>query len=190
MFLLGFIVLGIAIGLLRGGSLWSLSNLHFRSVWLIPLGVVLQFVALSGVLPPLPDWGDPSPVVHVLSYCALLAGLVLNWRLWPLRMLTLGGLANFAAIVENGGYMPASPAAMQTAGTLERFQASARDNRLSNSVLMDDHTALPWLGDVFALPADWPLANIFSVGDVLIGLGACLLIVESMGQRQLVAREA
>jgi hypothetical protein len=28
-----------------------------------------------------------------------------------------------------------------------------------------------FLGDVFAIPASWPLGNVFSVGDVLIGAG-------------------
>jgi hypothetical protein len=41
-------------------------------------------------------------------------------------------------------------------------------------------TALHWtskgalaafLGDVFSLPASWPLSNVFSVGDILIALG-------------------
>jgi hypothetical protein len=31
---------------------------------------------------------------------------------------------------------------------------------------------LGFLGDVFAIPASWPLSNVFSVGDVLIAVGA------------------
>ena len=27
---------------------------------------------------------------------------------------------------------------------------------------------LQWLGDVFAIPKGWPLANVFSVGDVVV----------------------
>ena len=30
---------------------------------------------------------------------------------------------------------------------------------------------LAFLGDVFSLPASWPLSNVFSIGDVLIALG-------------------
>ena len=30
---------------------------------------------------------------------------------------------------------------------------------------------LAFLGDVFSLPASWPLSNVFSVGDILIALG-------------------
>ncbi len=42
----------------------------------------------------------------------------------------------------------------------------------TNSTLIHAGTALPFLGDVFALPRPIPLANVFSVGDVLIGVGA------------------
>ena len=35
---------------------------------------------------------------------------------------------------------------------------------------------VPWLGDVFAVPAGWPAANVFSVGDVLIVAGVFLAL--------------
>jgi len=41
---------------------------------------------------------------------------------------------------------------------------------VNSGVLPDPH--LPWLGDVFWIPAGWPLANVFSIGDLLIMLGA------------------
>jgi hypothetical protein len=59
--------------------------------------------------------------------------------------------------------MPASPSAMAGAGlNLEPgFQ---------NSTALAE-PRLAFLGDVFYLPASWPLSNVFSVGDVLIALG-------------------
>ena len=59
--------------------------------------------------------------------------------------------------------MPASPSAMAGAGlNLEPgFQ---------NSTALAE-PRLAFLGDVFHLPASWPLSNVFSVGDVLIALG-------------------
>ena len=35
---------------------------------------------------------------------------------------------------------------------------------------------LAFLGDVFYIPASWPLSNVFSVGDVLIALGVAWAI--------------
>jgi hypothetical protein len=44
-------------------------------------------------------------------------------------------------------------------------------------------TRLWFLGDVFAIPAGWPLANVFSVGDVLILLGAAVASFRVSGTR-------
>ncbi len=42
---------------------------------------------------------------------------------------------------------------------------------------------LAFLGDVFAIPAGWPGANVFSVGDVVIVLGALLALHALCGSR-------
>jgi hypothetical protein len=60
--------------------------------------------------------------------------------------------------------MPASADALAAAGlpaTEPGFESSAG--------LADPRLA--FLGDVFAIPASWPLSNVFSVGDVCIGAG-------------------
>ena len=67
-------------------------------------------------------------------------------------------------IALNGGTLPASASALKSAG-LELDPAEF----LNSGVLADPR--LPWLGDVFAIPAGWPLANVFSIGDVLILCG-------------------
>lgn len=67
-------------------------------------------------------------------------------------------------IALNGGTLPASPSALCTAGgDLDSSEF------LNSGVLTDPH--LPWLGDVFAIPEGWPLANVFSIGDVLVLAG-------------------
>ncbi len=43
----------------------------------------------------------------------------------------------------------------------------------------------PFLGDIFVLPRPLPLANVFSIGDVLIGLGGALFILRTMHVRVL-----
>jgi hypothetical protein len=49
----------------------------------------------------------------------------------------------------------------------------------SNSALIPDPVLGP-LTDIFALPAWLPFANVFSIGDVLIGVGIVLVIVKAM----------
>ena len=44
---------------------------------------------------------------------------------------------------------------------------------------------LAFLGDNFVLPRPVPLANVFSIGDVLIGVGGALFVFQAMHGRVL-----
>jgi hypothetical protein len=100
----------------------------------------------------------------VAAYPILAVFLVANRRLPGMPLVALGGAMNLLAISVNGGVMPASPSALAGAGL-----AVHPSGFHSSAVLPDPRLA--FLGDVFFIPASWPLSNVFSVGDVLIGLG-------------------
>jgi hypothetical protein len=72
--------------------------------------------------------------------------------------------------------MPASPAALVAAGL------PVDEPGFQNSTAVDD-PRLAFLGDVFAIPASWPLSNVFSVGDVLIGVGLAWGVHRICGSR-------
>jgi len=75
--------------------------------------------------------------------------------------------------------MPASPDSLRTAGFEERL-ASPQGGTYNNSTLVNEETRLWFLTDIFALPASLPLANVFSIGDVMLALGVCRLIYVAM----------
>ena len=54
--------------------------------------------------------GDAVPVVYVLSNVAVLAAVLRNLALRGMAIIAVGAVCNLAAIVANGGYMPADPA--------------------------------------------------------------------------------
>ncbi len=176
MLLLAAILLGLALGRLLGGSWSNLGNLQFRHGWLILVALALQLAAFSRAGP----LGELAPAAHLLSYVLLLAGIALNWRYMGLRLLGLGTLLNLAVIACNGGYMPAMPEALIGAGQADLLARLQADGVLGNTTLMTDTTCLPWLGDIFYVPSFVPMALVFSVGDVLIALGALLLVVQTM----------
>jgi hypothetical protein len=68
--------------------------------------------------------------------------------------------------------MPASSAALAAAGL-------DGPGSHTNSIVLE-HPALEPLTDIFAIPAGWPLANVFSVGDVILGVGIVAVIVLAM----------
>jgi Family of unknown function (DUF5317) len=102
--------------------------------------------------------------------------LAANWRVPGMRLVALGGALNLVAICANGGVMPASPAALAGAGL------AGDEPGFQNSAAVAD-PRLAFLGDVFYVPASWPLSNVFSVGDVLIALGVAWALHRVSGSR-------
>jgi MFS family permease len=150
---------------IAGGRLGALADLRFRHLWLLALGLGLQILIIS--VAPGGD-GPLHQAGHVLSYALAGAFLVLNRRVPFLWLVGSGGLMNFTAILANDGIMPASRSALRTAGL-------AVESGFTNSASLP-HPRLPFLGDVFAIPAGLPLSNVFSAGDILIVLGALVLL--------------
>ncbi len=150
-------------------TLDGLARIRIRHAWLVALAIGTQ-IAIIEVLP------DRLPLavaagLHLASYGAALAFVWLHRRQLGIAVIGLGGLANLAAIAANDGQMPAAPAAAEAAGLDERADA---DDGFENSTSTED-ARLAALGDVFAIPEPWPLANVFSVGDVAIVVGAGVL---------------
>lgn len=167
MFLLYAVVIGVVLALATGGRLERLAGLRFRAGWLVALGFLVQIVLF---LEPISERvGDAGPPLYVASTAAVFAAVVLNVGIRGMILIAVGAAANLTAILANGGFMPADPGALAALG-------HAINPGYSNSALVA-RPALWILTDVFALPRGLPLANVFSIGDVLIGAGVVAVIV-------------
>ncbi len=160
MFLIAVVVLAAVTVPLFGGRLGALVEVRLRHVWAIFAALGLEIAALE--LPGLPDWLRAA--LLVVAYPVGAVFLAANWRVPGVPLIALGAACNLVAIAANGGVMPASPTALARAGL--PVDAPGFHNSAS---LADPRLA--FLGDVFFIPASWPLSNVFSVGDVLIALG-------------------
>jgi Family of unknown function (DUF5317) len=170
MFLLYAIVVGIVLGYVLGGRLSGLATLDFKWAPLALLGLAIQIVLFSA---PVSDRvGDLGPVIYVGSTGLVLVVVLRNIRIAGMPLVALGAASNLLAIVANGGYMPASPEAAGAAGRVEA-------TTYSNSAIVEGAVFVP-LTDIFALPAWLPFHNVFSIGDVLIGVGVAMAIVVAM----------
>jgi hypothetical protein len=161
-----------------GGRLSALEEVRLRWVWLVALAFAIQVLIVTVV----PE-GDETlhRVVHLLTYALAGACVVRNLDLRFVWVVALGGLLNFIAIAANGGVMPASRGALDSAGL------EVESGSFANSDFVSD-AHVWWLGDVFAIPAGWPGANVFSVGDALMLLGALLVLHAATGSRLFAAR--
>jgi len=170
MFILYALVVGLVLGLLLGGRPAGLASLQFRWPWLIIGGLLIQVVLFSDQVATVV--GNLGPWIYVGSTGLVFLGVLRNIDISGMKIVALGAASNLAAIVANGGYMPASRSALEALGKTD-------PTIYSNSASLA-HPALEPLTDIFALPAWLPSANIFSVGDVLIALGVVVVIVASM----------
>ena len=166
MILIATLILCVATVPLAGGRIMRLGNIHFKRAWAGLAALSLQY-AIMRLFPE----GDASlhGILHLASYGLMFYFLAANLAVPGLWLIGLGGACNALAIAANNGVMPAQPAALATAGIVEV------PGEFSNSAAVED-PKLWLLGDVFALPAGTPMANVFSVGDILLLLGAFILL--------------
>lgn len=179
MLLLYAVLIGLVAGLISGGKFAALGSTHIR-LWPVALiGLMAQLLLFSSPLAAVVGpWG---PSLYVVSTVLVLMALVWNLRQPGFWLIILGALANFAVIVLNGGQMPASADAWQVLTGVATVPATD----FSNSALIGPNTVLPFLGDVFVLPRPIPMANVFSIGDVLIGVGGAVFVFQAMHGRVL-----
>ena len=181
MFILYAVLAGLLIGLVTRGSVTRLGDLRFAWASLIVAGMAIQMLLFST---PLGDaLGSWAVVAYVASNVAVLIAVGRNLAIPGLRIVLVGGTSNLLAISLNGGYMPANPDAL---ASLQRVPT----DEFSNSSVVANAVLWP-LTDLFAMPAWLPMANIFSIGDVLIGVGAAIAVIAAMhGRGPLEARPA
>jgi hypothetical protein len=168
-FILYAIPVGIVIGFLAGGRLDRLADLRLRWVPLILLGLLVQVAIFTDAIGRLV--GDAGPAIYVASTAAVFVAVLRNVTVRGVALIAAGAGCNLAAIVANGGWMPADPKALAAIGGLS--------DGYTNSIVVAD-PALGPLTDIFALPAWLPLSNVFSIGDVLIGVGIAVTIAFAM----------
>jgi hypothetical protein len=161
-----------AVVALLGGRLSALGSLTVRARAAILGALVLQVVVVTIAPHAFPL--AVARVLHLVSYALAVAFLWANRRLPWMWVAAVGGACNLAAIVANGGAMPASRAASTSAGI------ATTPGDFANSAALA-HPRLAFLGDVFAIPKGWPFANVFSIGDAVLLAGAAALLVAVCG---------
>jgi hypothetical protein len=160
-------LLGFASVRLVGGRLARLARLDLRHLWIVWIAIIVQTVLFEVFAARIPEM--VSQIIHLGTYALGFTFLILNRHIRGALVIGTGAALNALAIGANGGVMPASASAWRRAG-LPDVAALKFEN--SNIVA---NPRLAFLGDIFAIPAGWPLANVFSIGDVVIVLGGTYL---------------
>ena len=191
--LLDAALVALIVGAFAGGRLRGLRDFDLRAPSIFILAALLK-VGLSIL-----GWRGSTFVLHfggalnIVSYLLLLVGLWLNRHLWGMRVAAVGVLLNFLVIAANGGSMPVDRALAVQAGSTALVESLDSPSYVIHKPATPA-TRLRPLADVLRLPLLVPRPRFFapgSVGDVIVTLGACWLILSALGafglggQRQL-----
>ena len=170
MFILYAVVVGLAIGLVLGGRLLAIGDVRLRWWPLILVGFVVQVVLFSEQVSSV--IGEAGPPLYIVSTAMVGVAVARNITIPGMPLIALGAVCNMTAILANGGYMPSTAEALGAIG-------KTTSTVYSNSSLVPE-PAFPWLIDRFVLPSWLPFTNVFSAGDVILGVGVAWLIVATM----------
>ena len=174
------VIVGIAIG---GGRLGRLKALDLRVPWVFILAAAVQVGLMIAGARGTAFGPGVAPALYVLTFVVVLLGIWANRRLPGMWLVGAGVFLNLLVIAANGGSMPVDRDLAVRAGStvmVELLDSTA----YTNHVAAGEGTRLRWLGDVLALPMVVPRPKFFcpgSVGDILVTLGACWLILSGMG---------
>ena len=173
MFILYGLVAGLIAGFVLGGRIEGLAEVRFRLGPLALVALAVQLALFSPLADGLSD--EVARAIYVLSTALVGVVVLANLRLTGVPLIAIGAALNLVAIVANGGVMPASAEALAAVGL------GVGGN--TNSAIVANPALAP-LTDVFAMPAGLPLANVFSIGDVLIGVGLAIAVAAAMRSRR------
>ena len=132
------VLVGLGLGRLLGGRVSALAAMPIRAPWLFYAAIALQVAGYpSGVLP----WsiGDSLATgLWMVSYALLIAAVAVNVRLPGAAIVGLGMLSNLAAVVSNGGHMPARVSALRAAGRPLPGRAQQQRDRVASEPALAD----------------------------------------------------
>ncbi len=176
------VLLGLIVGRLRGGRSLNIGSFEFKGWVLIVIGFLLQMLPmLLGRM----SWMTHNG--HTIAFATLILVffiVMLNGKKRGFWLVALGAFLNILAMASHGLKMPVSLSALRGMGHQELVES------LSNSAVLN-YTGLErltqwndYLGKVIALPSGYPLAQVISLGDILMSVGLFLFIVGQMTASQ------
>ncbi len=170
MFTLLVIVAGLLIGWFRKGSLWAITNVKFRLIWLLPCAYILEYISVYHL------HGTAYDISILVSYLGLIVFCMLNLKISGIKWALAGTAANLLVMAANGLRMPAYMPAVRKLAP-QTIDALMKGDYLK-SVAMSSHTHLNPLGDIFNVSIITP--NLVSVGDLLFSIGIIMFLQYAM----------
>ncbi len=177
------LAISVLVALLFRGRISALQKVEFKYLALPFVAFLMEYIgatALRSRTPMLTLHASTFTfVIELMAYGLIGSFLYKNRSVPGMKIILFGTLMNFTVIVLNGGYMPVDPSLGMLYG-FEHSLTALENGRIFAHELIGSETVLRVLSDVIMIPPPWPFPKTISIGDVLIDIGAFLLIFKGM----------
>ena len=178
LFIIYPLILGLIIGYISGGNLKRLVQKHLYWKWAAVSAILVQIFIFSPFLKSFPE--AIRVVLHYASYVLLLVFILRNIKAPGIALIGAGVFANALVTFLNGGYMPTLPENLKNTPITKYAEVISQVRAVGNSSAVTGQALLPWLGDIFYIPAWVPFSEALSIGDILIGIGIFTYLLINM----------
>ena len=177
--LLDVMVYSLIIGLLRRGKLEGLADLPIKKVGLIISAFLIQFILVFFGERDFQLFSKIGVYLHIFSYILLLIALWYSREIKGMKILAVGVVINFIAVLANGGQMPVSAKALLKANMNDMLPLLNSRSYVVHT-LLTEKSHLKFLADIIPLPPPYPRPRVLSIGDIVMSIGLFILIQRSM----------
>lgn len=169
------LIFALIIGYILKGKIKNLENVDIKAVYLVFISFFIEFFIVMSIRKSFFNIGIFTYMLDFIMYALLVVFTYLNRKNKYIVFMGVGFLLNAIPIFLNGGAMPVSAKAAETAGlTLDIGKEGLY-------TLIDENTKLWFLGDV--IPKTFLRNFAISIGDIIAAVGLMLFIITGMKKR-------
>ena len=166
------LIFALIIGYILKGKIKNLENVDIKRTYLVFISFFIEFFIIIVIRKGFINIGIFTYILDAIMYILLAAFVYFNRKNKYIVLMGLGFLLNAIPIFLNGGAMPVSTKAAETAGL------SLNMSKEGLYTLINANTRVWFLGDI--IPLTFLRHFAISIGDIMAVLGLMLFIITGM----------
>lgn len=170
------VLLVFLLAIISGGKIQNLKYVKFRFSWMVFIGLFLKVLTNSGLRYSIGLSDSHAAKLYILSFVFIAAFIILNSKLKGFVLVGLGLSSNLLAIAANAGRMPVKEEYFYLTTAPEEIEKYYQGLSAYNYIPTGPDTKLYYLCDIILMPHWIMITRVFSVGDILITIGAAYFV--------------
>lgn len=166
------VILAIILGFILKGKIKNLGHVNFSGLYLVIIGFLMDETMHQLGTHNILKIGTATYAFDLLMYLLIAIFVYMNRKDFYILIMGFGFLLNAIAIFANGGAMPVSPSAMA------RVSMNIAPSSQGLYEVLGNNTRFSYLCDIIS--NKYLGCIVFSVGDIISGIGIILIIVMGM----------